>query len=201
LHYPAGGNGIYNPSLVDLSALQFSLSNNQKPGSHTKEATMRRVITVGCFGLLLTATLVCWADPPATEPLSPPSEKKTANTPAALKPMVVEEIANLRRQIGPSPLAGSLLGDADEGEFVEELRKLAESPTDAAPAGFASSAPLPLQTNDEALIDSLRQSARLLEAKANGLELDRSYSQADGYRRLAQHLRRAARGLDGTILP
>ncbi len=118
----------------------------------------------------------------------------------------LEEITEVRRQLGAGLLKGSLLDDpnspneaAQNQEFLRELRRIAAQAPKIAPnnqiPGIPSATTADMDVSDVALIDALRHTARLLEEKANRLEDSQSFGSADEYRKLATRLRRQSHKL------
>ncbi|MDP6445192.1 MAG: hypothetical protein QGG36_24835 [Pirellulaceae bacterium] len=127
----------------------------------------------------------------------PAIEKQAAETksPNQLGDKAADDILELRQFRG-SVLDGTSLGDDPEQNqriFAEVVRELASNNPPPPPT-----APRELPT-DHALIDSLRQSARLLDEKASDLEPTRQFERADELRVLADDLRLQARRLDGWV--
>ncbi|MBW3599976.1 MAG: hypothetical protein KY475_22225 [Planctomycetes bacterium] len=106
----------------------------------------------------------------------------------------VAELVELRRDLGASPLEGSLLDKpAGESEFAEALRREFGTAAPGSPARVHEFPAAP--RGDAALTAALRRAATLLDEKANRVEVVEAYSEADGYRRLARRLRCEARRL------
>ncbi len=127
----------------------------------------------------------------------PAIEKQAAETksPNQLGDKAADDILELRQFRG-SVLDGTSLGDDPEQNqriFAEVVRELASNNPPPPPT-----APRELPT-DHALIDSLRQSARLLDEKASDLEPTRQFERADELRVLEDDLRLQARRLDGWV--
>jgi hypothetical protein len=118
----------------------------------------------------------------------------------------MEEITEVRRQLGAGLLNGSLLDDPNvpnEGarnqEFLRELRRIAAQAPRIAPdderRAISDATTADICVSDVALNAALRHAARLLEEKANRLEDSQSFGSADQCRKLATRLRRQSHKL------
>jgi hypothetical protein len=167
-----------------------------------KEVGMKRTAILVGIGLLgLAYSGICSFGGRST------AEDKVLIKPAPSQetgPAWAEELNEIRRQLGGGALEGSLLesprrqsGAENEGEFLKELERLSEQV--APPVGPVDAFQAPRRPDlarDAVLVGALRQTARLLDEKANWLELENGYDQADQYRKLAGRLRRESRRLD-----
>ena len=124
--------------------------------------------------------------------------QKPAKPPAAAAQQAIETILRVRESV----LENSVLGvdsEEDARQFREALLDIAkesaqQTPPPLQPDPSLAPASLPFSEEQTAtLIGSLRQSARLLDNKANDLEEVEQYEQADKVRHLAQALRLQAR--------
>ncbi len=156
----------------------------------------------GVVAFNVAATTARGAEPadPARQEEAPPAPE-SAPPPAAR----FAQLTEIRRALGGGSLEGTLLespfaGEAgSEAEFLDALQRVA-SKTPQLPAastanedGYCPSLNLAPQSADEELMHALRTAARELDDKANQLEFEQAYPQADRFRRLAQRLRREAR--------
>jgi hypothetical protein len=155
------------------------------------------------LGLLAACCLcACWSvAPAAAEGETPAGQEESEPAPAW-----VDELTEIRRKLGGA-LEGSSLDPAtnpsEQGdlEFLNELQRLSaqQAPPIIPPPVPGESYQIPSlpgdMTGDDALIASLRNSARLLDEKANRLEVEKRYDRADRHRKLAGRLRLEARGL------
>ncbi len=146
-------------------------------------------------GMLCVAAVLCAPSLLGEEPgaADPPAQRQTPERSEAPEALV-QELIQLRRELGSDILAGSVLDDGQaEEEFAGSLRTVIGLP----PAdGAAVPAPSPADSK-QTIVTTVRQESARLDQLAHELECSRAYEQADRLRAIAQRLREAARPLDG----
>jgi hypothetical protein len=111
------------------------------------------------------------------------------------------EIMRIRREVGTAwrlEPTDHQLADADEQSFASALSELLKNPKSS--AGVEGPSPIDRPTanraDDDELIERLRDTSGLLDAKALRLERVRKYQMAAALRKLSKRMRQTARLLD-----
>jgi len=126
-------------------------------------------------------------------------------TPASprVSALVAEDIASIRRKLGVNLFNGTSLNEQGpdehapgDREFLDALREFpSEGEPWSIPTRFSQDESLSNPSYEE-FASGLRQAGLLLDLKANALEHESKYQQADRFRKLAKRLRQVVRESD-----
>lgn len=151
-----------------------------------------RLVLVSCVLGVLCVPGLLGDETPTRQQTTPPFEVP-GGVFGETSPQIVRELSQLRKEIGGSVLAGSVLEDeTGNGEFEDGLRSVLGI-TSAKKLPRANS---PIVRDKPMAIKTIRRQCKLLDEIANEIESLKHYDRADKLRRSAGKLRDVARYLD-----